>query len=492
MTTQVVNRATRALSKGAHVVRETKSQVGAAIRNEQSVDAGGAPQGIERHNWKGDLTYHARAVEVAHSVDDIVRIVKDRDRYPSPVRGAGSQHSTTLCIEANQGTIVVLTKMNKILEIDRDKQTIRMQAGVLHIDAAKELEKHGLAFNVNIEIGNATVGSIACCGTKDGSFPDGYGQVSSYLIAAKLVTASGELLEVTEAQPELLRAVRSSFGMLGIVYEVTFRVRRLTAMTVRHKIYTLDEFTNNLREIVGDGSKSIMMYLFPHLDRVVVEFRHYIEGEVKSRWQWKLRNWMWKTGSPAYANFLSRNVSNIRLRSFLLNCCQRVQVRLLTVVRGTHTCASDQIIRYPQKAGYDAYTFSIWAFPESQYPQALRDYFRFCKDYLKQHGFRCDMLNVGYRIAKDTSSIFSYTGKETMLTFDPVSTAPPGWQTFLDAYNEFCIKHNGRPLFNQSPRVTPAQVKKAFAAEVEEFQKFRRRLDPDGRLYSSFFRERFE
>jgi hypothetical protein len=40
--------------------------------------------------------------------------------------------------------------------------------------------------------------------------------------------------------------------------------------------------------------------------------------------------------------------------------------------------------------------------------------------------------------------------------------------------------------------VTPAQVQRAFASEVEEFQGFRRRLDPDGRMYSSFFRERFE
>jgi L-gulonolactone oxidase len=79
-----------------------------------------------------------------------------------------------------------------------------------------------------------------------------------------------------------------------------------------------------------------------------------------------------------------------------------------------------------------------------------------------------------------------------MITFDPVSTAPPGWQQFLDAYNEFCIEHDGRPLFNQSPRVTPSQVKGAFSAEIAEFQTFRRRLDPDNRLYSGFFRERFE
>ena len=64
--------------------------------------------------------------------------------------------------------------------------------------AAKQLEQQGLQFNVNVEIGNMTVGSAACCGTKESAFPGGYGQVNSYLVGAKLVLASGELLEVTE------------------------------------------------------------------------------------------------------------------------------------------------------------------------------------------------------------------------------------------------------------------------------------------------------
>ena len=35
-----------------------------------------------------------------------------------------------------------MTQMNRILKIDEEAKTITMEAGVLHIDAAKELEKH--------------------------------------------------------------------------------------------------------------------------------------------------------------------------------------------------------------------------------------------------------------------------------------------------------------------------------------------------------------
>ena len=125
---------------------------------------------VKVQNWKRSISYFANSVERVHGVDDIQRIVRDRERYPSPVRVKGSHHSTTNCIVAEGGTVVDITGMNQILDIDKQSRTITMQAGVLHIDAARELEKHGLQFYVNVELGNLTVGSGACGGTKDASY----------------------------------------------------------------------------------------------------------------------------------------------------------------------------------------------------------------------------------------------------------------------------------------------------------------------------------
>jgi len=121
-------------------------------------------------NWKGEIQYRANTVERVSSVQDIVAIVTDTRRYPSPVRAKGSHHSTTDCVVAEGGTVVDLSGMNEILEIDGEACTIRMQAGVLHIDAARELEAHGLQFFVNVEIGNLTVGSGACGATAQAAF----------------------------------------------------------------------------------------------------------------------------------------------------------------------------------------------------------------------------------------------------------------------------------------------------------------------------------
>jgi hypothetical protein len=48
---------------------------------------------------------------------------------------------------------------------------ITAEAGALYIDIAQALQKHGLQFDVNTEIGSLSMGSRACCGSKDASMP---------------------------------------------------------------------------------------------------------------------------------------------------------------------------------------------------------------------------------------------------------------------------------------------------------------------------------
>ena len=76
---------------------------------------------------------------------------------------------------------------------------------------------------------------------------------------------------------DLLQAVRSSYGLLGVIYAVTFRVKPLQAMSVRHHTYTVDEFERALPELRAQGD-SILYYLYPFLDSVTVELRRYLPG----------------------------------------------------------------------------------------------------------------------------------------------------------------------------------------------------------------------
>lgn len=439
-------------------------------------------------NWFGNIVSHPSVVVEATSAEQIAAILKDPTTYPSPVRAVGSNHSTAPCGIADGGTLIQM-KMNQILNIGADSVTV--EADALHIDMAKALEAKQLQFYVNTEIGNLSAGSAACAGTKDASFPGEYGQVGSYITGVKMVLPNGDLLEVTEdAQPDLMQIVRSSYGLLGIVYEVTYKVRPLTPMHVHHKTFSLQDFISALPDLKALGY-SMMFYIFPFDDKITVEFRKY-NPEAKgdpNRCVWAIRNHIWGTSGPKLGHDVEATVAIRSIRYGIIdgfNAGWRMQLE--NIITSDNTVPPDQIIQYPLVSNDSRYTFSLFAFPEEDYPAAITDFFAFCKSYYSQKGYRSNLLYVGYRIAQDQKSLLSYSYDGNVITIDPVSTGNPGWDEYLDAYNQFCSERNAKPLLNQTPGLTAAMVQKAYGDKLAVLENTRKQYDPGDRLLNSYFR----
>lgn len=438
-------------------------------------------------NWFGDIVSHPQIIVDANSVEDIVNVLKNPAQYPSPVRAVGSNHSTTACAALEGGTLIRM-KMNGILNIANDSLTV--QAGAAHIDMALALAQKNLQFYVNTEIGNLTAGSAACCGTKDSSFPGEYGQVGSYVTGVKMVLPSGDLLEVTDAQPDLMRQVRASYGTFGIVYEVTFSIRAMLPLAVHHKTYKIPDFIQQLPQLKA-LNYAMMYYLFPFDNLITVEFRSYNPGATgdPNKIIWPLRNYIWGTSGPKAAHDLGQTLSDPKIRYGVLDSLNALwRFKLENIITGDNTVPADEIIRYPDVADDSRYTFSLYAFPEEQYPSVLTDFVKFCTDYYAQTGYRTDLPDVGYRIAQDQQSLLSYSWDSAVMTIDPVSTGNAGWNEFVDAYNQFCSDRNGKPVFNQTCALTPDLAKKAYASQLATLEKTRQQYDPSGRLLNAYFR----
>ncbi len=132
------------------------------------------------------------------------------------------------------------------------------------------LEARGLQLPLNPDLGNLTMGAAAVACTKDSSMPGGYGQLSSYLKEVKLVLPSGKPMTINESQPDLLKLVRSSYGLVGVAHELTFKVVPLRAVRLDYETYTLEAFA---REFAGlcELPVGLKFYLLPFRDRVTVE-----------------------------------------------------------------------------------------------------------------------------------------------------------------------------------------------------------------------------
>lgn len=110
-----------------------------------------------------------------HSVADIVAIVTDPYRYPSPVLAVGSDHCTTSCGVADDGTVIIRRPMHRILHIGATRS--RSRPAVTTSTSTRSCANACRQFHVNVELANLTMGSACCGGTKDAR-PDARGHRS--------------------------------------------------------------------------------------------------------------------------------------------------------------------------------------------------------------------------------------------------------------------------------------------------------------------------
>src|SRR5687767_6041807 len=206
----------------------------------------GAPVSTSITNYDGGIVMTPQQHVHPKTVQELQEILRDKQKYPSPVRALGSNHSLTPCA-ASTGTVVSMDHFNKIVKIDASKKTITAQAGLQLVDAAAALRKKNLQFMLNIEIGNLTLGSAACCQTKDSLDGVELGQVNSYVTGIKWESPSGELMEASETtNSKLLPYIRASYGLAGIVYEVTFTIKPLEIISFDYAVHDVPDLTDSI------------------------------------------------------------------------------------------------------------------------------------------------------------------------------------------------------------------------------------------------------
>ena len=190
-------------------------------------------------NWNGSATSTPKVVVRPRDVDELIQVVKDEGRYPTPVRAVGNLHSLVPCF-ATAGTHVDMSNFNSV-SVDPDSNSITVGANVKMIQIRDALRSYGLQTEVTPEIGSATAGSVACCGTKDASIgQQGLAQVSSTVIGARMVNANGEVEIISEeSDPERLHALRSSYGLFGIIFEVIFRTQPAVILDYDYRVLRL-------------------------------------------------------------------------------------------------------------------------------------------------------------------------------------------------------------------------------------------------------------
>jgi FAD/FMN-containing dehydrogenase len=457
----------------------------------ETVSAAQVPTGNQVVNYDGSITARPRQLVSPETVEELQAILRDTARYPSPVRAMGSYHSLTPCASSD-GTIVNMKRMAKVIAIDREKMIFTAQAGLEMIQASHALRAQGLQMMLNIEIGNMTLGSAACCHSKDALDGIEFGQVSSYVTGMKWVTPAGELARASEEDnPELLRLMRTSYGLCGIVYEVTLRIKPIEALHLTYLPRPVDELTQEEVDRLLDTSEGLICWTVGRT--AVFQQRQKIDSPgILGSLEAAARRTLWNFKGASVGRIIDHFIDNRSLRDAVQEGnfdFENLLYESLHLAGGITLLAPDKTVDYHETPQSARYAFTFWAFPRAQWLATYRAWLDFADDYFRRTGFRCNLPLGAYHIRQDRSSLLSYTYDGEVFSIDPIhaSTNDEAWHAFLREFNAFAFQRGGIPLLNQSPFVERKHVEAAYGSRWTEFTAAVRKADPEGRMPNPFF-----
>jgi len=419
--------------------------------------------------------------------EDLPAVLSKTKSYPTPIRVVGADYSQTRCVGGDGGTTVDTGGLDKILEFG--ETFVRAQAGVRVGTLVSALAERGLELPLTPEMGQISVGAVAVTTLPQASYEAGLAQMSSCVAELKLITPQGKQMIVTERERDLMRVLRSSFGLLGVVHEAVLRVRPLTPVKIDYQVLTLKDFTARFTSLVN-APGALRLHISPFTDKITVERRTLDESASVSRsGLWQIRNSVMRNVLPAFGSTVGSVLAAPGLRTAMLSGVQRALRATLDrgTPRGVVLYAHEWLRDLPHEAWKARYTYSLWAFPQADYPKLLAEYFAFCKSYYKENHYRSNLVSGASRLHQDRGSLFSASYAGPMITLEPSSTGDKGWDDFLIDFNDFASTQGGTPTFNQTRALQPEHVAKAFGERVKLFRALRQRTDPLNRLRNSYF-----
>ena len=171
------------------------------------------------------------AVIYPSGTEEVSRIMQVLSRHKIPVVSRGS--GTNLAggtVPVAGGVVMVMHRMNRILELDLENLTAVVQPGLITREFMAEVERHGLFYPpdpssmaVSTIGGNIAEGSGGLRGLK-------YGTTKDYVIGLEAVLASGEIIRTggklmkDVAGYDLTKLLVGSEGTLAIITEATLKL----------------------------------------------------------------------------------------------------------------------------------------------------------------------------------------------------------------------------------------------------------------------------
>lgn len=201
-----------------------------------------------RTNWAGNLTYSTDNLHIPKNVEELQEAIKKCKK----VRALGTKHCFNTIADSKENQIST-EAFNKIIGLDKEKNTVTVGAGIKYGEMCKYLDDNGFALHnlaslPHISVAGACATSTHGSGIKNGS-------LATAVSAIEFVNGKGEVVSLSrEKDGEEFGAAVVNVGALGIATKITLDVQPTFKMKqVVYQNLPMSALEKNFEAIMSGG-----------------------------------------------------------------------------------------------------------------------------------------------------------------------------------------------------------------------------------------------
>lgn len=231
-------------------------------------------------NWSETVRSQPRRWCEPTNETDLAHVVQAAARRGERVRVVGAGHSwSPIAAPAPDESAVTLDRMQGVITLDRGRSVATVKAGTRIARLNEELERDGLALPIVGSIAHQSIAGAIATATHGSSLA--HGNLSSLVEGVRLVTATGDLLDLDASDPRLDGA-RVHLGALGALARVTLRVCPAFQLAETIEAIPIASAPHALEEIAR-SAEYVKVWWVPHTPSALVYRYERTREETSSR-----------------------------------------------------------------------------------------------------------------------------------------------------------------------------------------------------------------
>ena len=422
-------------------------------------------------NWSRLVQSVPKAIVQPESEAEVSAAVRDSD---GPVRVTGSGHSfTALC--QTDGTLLSLDRMQGLVGVDRQANNATVKAGTKIHALGRPLHDAGFGLKNQGDIDRQSLAGAVGTGTH-GTGPT-LGSLSSEVAAFRLVSADGQVLDCSEkSNTEIWQAGRVSFGTLGVMSDITMRVKPAYKLRERNWLFGTEECWRDMSRL-RDATRHFEFFWFPLADQVVAKSLEETDDDVAP-----------PLSVEQMASRGERVTSDQRLFEF---GCQLAKYlpdmsgplqRLFTrAAMGAATRArwSHEIFPSPRTTRFNEMEYAV---PAVNGVDCIRE----VAEVIRERQI-AGVFPIEFRFVKGDDIWLSPFYRRDAVTISVHQYYSQRHEPLFDAVESVFHRYGGRPHWGKLHARRSADLEKLYP-QWEAFQALRLRLDPKGKFLNPYLR----